>query len=669
MIDLRGLALALMACAVMAVEARSPLALDDVFDLEIAGDPRLSPDGRQIVFERHHMDRQSDRVRSGLWIMSAEGDQLQPLTPRERSASSPRWSPDGDRLAYASGGQIYVHWLATGREVQIADLPRAASGLSWSPDGQWLAFVMHTPDKIDLPVRLPGKPEGADWAPDPIYIDRLFYRADGAGYVEPGFRQVYKLPAEGGSPIQLTHGPHHHGDISFTPDGAALLLTANRSDQSEREPLLSDIYRLDLTSQTLDKLTSERAPHSSPRLSPDGRYLSWLGFPDRKLSYQANRLYLRELAGDEVRNLTEDLDRAIEDYQWAPDGRSLLISYDHEGSTLMARQRLNGRREVLTDQLGGTAYGRPYSSGDFHVGPNGRVAFTHQSSERPAEVALLDGDRVRVLTRLNRDFLADHQPGPVESFWYESSFDGRRIQGWIIYPPDFDPEQRWPLILEIHGGPHTTYGPGFSMELQLMAARGYVVLYTNPRGSTSYGEDFANLIHHDYPSEDYDDLIDGVDTLIDRGFIDPERLYVTGGSGGGVLTAWIVGQTDRFAAAVSVKPVINWYSFVLSADAYSFFSQYWFPGPPWEHAEHYLARSPISLVGNVTTPTMLMTGEADYRTPMSETEQYYQALQLRGIDTAMVRIPEAAHAIYRRPSNLMAKVAYILHWFERHGGQ
>jgi len=662
------LLIGLLSHAAVQASAPAPLALDDVFDLEVAGDPRPSPDGEKIVFERIWMDRQSDRARSSIWIMDADGSRLQPLTPRDRSASSPRWSPDGERLAYLSGGQIWMHWLDSGREAQIADLDRSASNLIFSPDGQTLAFVMLTPDKQTLPVKLPGRPEGAEWAPDPVYIDRLFYRADGAGYLERGFRQVYTLPALGGSPSQRTEGPYHHGDISWSPDGDALLLTANRSGNAEREPMRQDIYRLDLGSGDLEQLNSRSGPHSSPQISPDGRFLSWLGFEDRVLSHQSDRLYVQNLDSGEISNLTEELDRGIRSYQWAPDSRSLLISYDHEGDRLIARQRLNGRRDVLTSALGGTSYGRPYSSGDFAVSRSGLIALTHTSSSRPAEVAIIDRSDVSVLTALNQDFLTDHRIGEVEMFWYESSVDQRPIQGWIVYPPDFDPEQRWPMILEIHGGPHTTYGPGFAMELQLMAAKGYVVLYTNPRGSTSYGEDFANLIHHNYPSEDYNDLIDGVDALIERGIADPDRLYVTGGSGGGVLTAWIVGQTDRFAAAVSVKPVINWYSFVLSADAYSYFTQYWFPGPPWEHLDHYMARSPISLVGNVSTPTMLMTGEADYRTPISETEQYYQALQIRGVDTAMVRIPEASHAIYRRPSNLMAKVGYILHWFEQYPG-
>ena len=255
----------------------------------------------------------------------------------------------------------------------------------------------------------------------------------------------------------------------------------------------------------------------------------------------------------------------------------------------------------------------------------------------------------------------------MEEIWWESSHDGRRIQGWIVTPPGFDPAREYPLVLEIHGGPFANYGPRFSAEVQLYAAAGNVVLYTNPRGSTSYGQEFGNLIHHAYPGRDYDDLMSGVDAVMERGYVDGDRLYVTGGSGGGVLTAWIVGTTDRFRAAVVQKPVINWASFVLHADATPFFHKYWFPDFPWNAPEHYWERSPLSRVGNVTTPTMLLTGEDDYRTPMSETEQYYTALKLQGVPSVMVRIQEASHGIAARPSNLAAKVVHVLEWFRRYG--
>ena len=273
---------------------------------------------------------------------------------------------------------------------------------------------------------------------------------------------------------------------------------------------------------------------------------------------------------------------------------------------------------------------------------------------------------IKRLTEVNQDLFEHKKLGEVEEIWYESSFDQRKVQGWICKPPNFDPNKKYPLLLEIHGGPFANYGWRFSAEVQLYAAAGYVVLYTNPRGSTSYGKEFGNLIHHNYPGQDYDDLMSGVDAVINKGYIDPDNLFITGGSGGGVLTAWSIGKTNRFKAAVVAKPVINWYSFVLHADNIGFFDKYWFPDYPWKAQDHYMKRSPISLVGNVKTPTLLLTGEQDYRTPISETEQYYAALKLQKVDAAMVRIQQSGHGIANRPSNLIAKVSYILGWFDKY---
>ena len=338
-----------------------------------------------------------------------------------------------------------------------------------------------------------------------------------------------------------------------------------------------------------------------------------------------------------------------------------------EGDTVLASTDPRGRMTTLAKGLGGTSLGRPYSGAAFAVGGDDRYAVTLGTLQTPADIATgVGGGKLARLTNLNETGLGSLELAAVEERWVESSADGERIQAWVAFPPGFDASKKYPLILEIHGGPHTNYGSRFSSEVQLYAAAGYVVLYVNPRGSTSYGARFANLIHHNYPNEDYDDLISAVDAVIEEGYVDPDQLYVTGGSGGGVLTAWIVGTTDRFRAAVVAKPVINWTSFSLTADNAPYFTQYWFPAMPWDDPEGYWKRSPLSRVGNVSTPTMLLTGESDLRTPISETEQYYQALRLRGIDTAMVRIPGASHSIAKRPSQLMAKVAAILEWFDRY---
>jgi acylaminoacyl-peptidase len=394
--------------------------------------------------------------------------------------------------------------------------------------------------------------------------------------------------------------------------------------------------------------------------------IAYTGFDDRYQGYQVTGLYVMNSDGSGSRLVTGAFDRDVQNPVWSADGRRLYFRYDEEGHTYVGYSTLDGEVTRVAEDVGGLSTGRPYSSGQFSLSADGWIAYTHGTADHPADLAVARAGRGATrLTHLNDDLLGQKTLGQVEEIWWESSYDGRRIQGWIMTPPDFDPSRQYPLVLEIHGGPFASYGDYFAAELQLYAAQDYVVLYANPRGSTSYGEEFGNLIHQAYPGYDYDDLMSGVDAVIARGYVDEENLFVTGGSGGGVLSAWIVGKTDRFRAAVVQKPVINWYSFVLYADGPAFFWKYWFPGPPWEHQEHYMARSPISLVGNVTTPTMLITGEEDYRTPMPETEQFYAALQIRGIESAMVRIPDASHGIASRPSNLIAKVQYILAWFEK----
>jgi acylaminoacyl-peptidase len=403
-------------------------------------------------------------------------------------------------------------------------------------------------------------------------------------------------------------------------------------------------------------------------VSPDGRKIAYLGFDDHLQGYQVTHLYLMDIDGGNPRVVTAKLDRDVADPRWAADSRGVYFTYDERGDRKLGITTLDGKVRTLAEGLGGTDLGRPYTSGVFSVARNGRTAFTHNTPQRPADVGTATASGgARVLTALNDDLFGNKKLGEVRELTWKSSKDQREIEGWVITPPDYDAEKKYPLILEIHGGPFASYGPNYASELQLYAAAGYIVLYANPRGSTSYGEEFGNLIHHAYPGNDYDDLMSGVDAVIAQGHVDANNLFVTGGSGGGVLTAWIVGSTDRFRAAVVAKPVINWSSFVLTSDANNFFYKYWFGAMPWEQPQEYWRRSPLSLVGNVKTPTMLITGEADYRTPIEESEQFYQALKLRKIDTVMVRIPEASHGgMVARPSNLIAKVDNILAWFEKY---
>lgn len=647
----------------------------DVFDLEVAVDPRISPDGSEIVYVRRGFDIMTDRARTALWMLDSDGSDHRALTDGNSGVGSPRWSPDGSKLLYVSseGGssQLFVRWMDSGQVAELTNLTESPGNITWSPDGSMIAMTIFVPEAQPTFARMPARPEGAQWNEPAIVVDRLSYRADGRGYLPRGYTHVFVLPAEGGTPRQLTDGDFNHGGaLSWSPDSRSIVFSANRGNP-DFDVRNSEVFEVDVMTGDLTQLTDRFGPDGSPVVSPDGRWIAYTGLDDRYQGYQVTHLYVMNRDGSGSRRVF-DLDRDINNPQWAADSRGLYFQYDDEGVTKVGHVTLDGDLETIAEHIGGVGLGRPYGGGSYTVSTDGRIAYTHNSTQRPSDVAVAArGGSMRQLTRLNDDLLGHKTLTDVEEIWWESSHDGRMVQGWIAKPPNFDPSRKYPLMLEIHGGPFANYGPRFSPEVELLAAADYVVFYTNPRGSTSYGEEFGNLIHHAYPGNDYDDLMSGVDAVIDLGYIDENNLMVTGGSGGGVLTSWIVGKTDRFKAAVSVKPVINWISFSLTSDGYSSYYQYWLPGPVWEEGnlEHYWERSPLSLVGNVSTPTMLMTGEDDLRTPMAETEQYYQALKLRGVPTQMVRIQNAPHGIAgSSPSNLIAKIANVLEWFERYRG-
>jgi acylaminoacyl-peptidase len=644
----------------------------DIFELEYASDPQISPDGRRVVYARQSNDIMSDSTRSNLWIVDSDGGNHRPLLSGRSDYSSPRWSPDGARIAYLSdveeSQQLYVRWMDTGQTALVTNLQKSPQSLAWSPDGTMLAFSMQVPATIEPLAKPPAKPKGAEWAEPVKVIERVFYRMDGAGYLEPGFSHIFVVPADGGTPRQLTSGDfNHNGPISFTPDGREIIFSANREPDWEHDPRESNVYSIPLGDGELTQLTDRDGPDGQPAVSPNGRHIAYIGFDERMRGYENSVLYVMNRDGSDARALTGDLDRAVGSPVWSANGSSLFVSFDDHGMRRLASVTLDGQVTTYEHDLSGESLGRPYTSGSYSVAENGNYAFTVGDASAPADVAVARGGRnSRTLTALNEDLLGQRDLARIEGVTWKSSHDERSIEGWIAYPPDYDSDRRYALILEIHGGPHAAYGPNFAPEIQRFAAEGFVVLYANPRGSTSYGADFALQIQNAYPGNDYDDLMSGVDALVESGVADPERLFVTGGSGGGVLTAWIVGKTDRFRAAVVVKPVINWLSFVLTADVYPFFRQAWFTEDPWADPDQYWDRSPLSLVANVVTPTAVMTGESDYRTPSSESEQYYQALKLRKVDTALIRVPGAPHFISGRPSHMIAKTDNIVAWFRRY---
>ena len=366
-------------------------------------------------------------------------------------------------------------------------------------------------------------------------------------------------------------------------------------------------------------------------------------------------LYLMDINGNNKKLVSQNIDASISSIRWDAESKGLYFNHDHHGNGKIGYLTINGEYSKIADNRGGTTLGRPYSSGMFTVSQNGKVAYTYSRPNHPADIALVQkkGQEWNRLTNFNQALFSLKKPGKVEEIWYNSSIDGRKLQGWIVYPPQYDSAKEYPFMVENHGGPISNYGDRFSIEMQLYASANYIVFYPNPRGSTSYGEDFANLLTNNYPGEDYNDVMDGVNACIAKGIANEDQLFVTGGSAGGIMSAWIIGKNNRFEAAVVVKPVMNWTSKLLVADNYYGYSNSRYPGQVWENPTNYWKFSPISLVGNVQTPTMVMVGMEDLRTPPSEAKQLYHALKLRKIPTVLVEIPEASHGIANRPSNCL----------------
>ena len=646
----------------------------DVFDLQYVADPQISPDGETIIYVRHQFDIMTDRRYTNLWQISFNGDNHKALTSGKSSYSAPAWSPDGSKIAYTSSeegsNQIFIRWMDSGETSSITNLTNSPGNVQWSPDGEKLLFTMNVNAEKPSIATYPRAPEGAEWADGAKVIEHVQYRSDGTlGFIDEAYRHIFVISAEGGAPRQLTEGNYDHNSPTWAPEGNSVLFTADYIGNAELDRTMAQVYEMNIETGEKSQLTDKRGPHNSPVISPDGNHIAFTGYEDEFIGYQLDELYLMDRDGSNLRVISEDLDRDISSLQWAADSQSIFFRFDDEGDSRVGNMQLNGDYSTIASNLGSSSIGRPYGGGSYSVAENGRFAIPLGSTVRPTELAtghFPTRMEIQQLTNINDELNKSRAFGETTEFWVDSSVDDYRTHGWIITPPDFDPNNTYPMILEIHGGPHTNYGPRFTPELQLMASKGYVVVYTNPRGSTSYGEEFGAYINQNYPSEDHDDLMDAVDYVLEQGYVDEDKLFITGGSGGGVLTAWAIGMTDRFAAAVVSKPVINWFSFALTADNYPFYSQYWFNEYPWDDPMQYFDRAPISLVGNVTTPTMLLTGEEDYRTPMAESEQYYNALKKQGVEASLVRIPDTPHLIVTRPSNLIRKAAYITGWFDRY---
>lgn len=651
----------------------SLLTVNRYLDYETASDPKVSPDGAHVVWTRRYVDKMKDNFEAALWLMNADGTKQRFLV----KGGGAVWSPDGSRIAYLAEGepggpQIWVRYMdAEGAAIQVTRLQRAPANIKWSPDGKWIGFSAFVPADAAWRIDMPAAPSGAQWTKAPRIVGSLIYRADRTGYLDEGYTHLFVVPATGGTPRQLTKGEWSVGGRSngipggvgwdWTPDGRTIVFDGNDDRKAEMCYRCSNIYAVDVASGAMRRITQDAGWWANPSVSPDGRLIAFTGAPATDDSYRALTLYTMAVDGSGRTAVTQALDRDPGGITWGADSKGLYFTAEDLGTSNLWYAPVGGPARQLT--TGTHMLGQP------SIAKSG-VAFavrTHASA--PPDIVRLDVKKpaqLTQLTELNADLLAGTRVGEVEEIWYASS-GGARVQGWIVKPPSFNPARKYPLILEIHGGPHGMYNVGFNWMFQNFAANGFVVLYTNPRGSTGYGSAFGNAIKHAYPSVDYDDLMAGVDSVIGRGYIDTRSMFVGGCSGGGVLSSWVIGHTDRFAAAAVRCPVINWMSFAGETDI-PLFTYNFFAKPFWEDPAPWLKQSSLMYVGNVKTPTMIMTGTLDMRTPMPQSEEYYSALRMRGVPAVLLRFENEWHGTGSRPSNWMRTQLYMMSWFRKWSG-
>jgi dipeptidyl aminopeptidase/acylaminoacyl peptidase len=654
-----------------AQETRSPdlLTTEHYLDFERVSDAQISPDGSRIVYTRAHVNKLEDKWDSELWIMKADASEHRFFV----KGSSPRWSPDGKRVLYLAEGepkgtQLFVRWVdVNGPASQITHAVEAPRSPEWSPDGKSIAFSMFVPEKNTLPISMPPEPKNAKWTAPPRYVETLHYRQDQVGFLEDGFTHLFVVPADGGTERALTTGKWSVGagelrgpaSISWTPDSQTIVFNAVRDANADLKYDTSFLYVVDVASGNIRELVNKPGSWSKPKVSPDGRVVAFTGYAASPSSYTVEAIHLVPIGGGEARAISGLFERDPINLKWAPDGSGLYFDAEDQGTRNVNFAAVAGGVKAVSTGV----HVLTLDSASRDLVAVGTLA----DPRRPPDVVRYDLRRVDPITRMtdvNSDLLTGKRLASVEEVWYSSS-GNTKVHGWIVKPPTFDESKKYPLILEIHGGPFAMYSVGFNWMFQNFAANDFVVLYTNPRGSTGYGGEFADGIDHNYPGPDYDDLMAGVDTVIKRGYVDSSRLYVSGCSGGGVLSSWVIGHTDRFAAAAVRCPVMNWMSMAGQTDVplftYSFFRK-----PFWEDPQDWLAHSSLMHVGKVTTPTLLMTGALDRRTPMPQTEEFFAALKMRGVPTALLQFNEEYHGTVSKPSNWIRTQLYMMSWFKKY---
>ena len=689
-----------------AAAERRPIAEDDLLSFVWVADPQISPDGSRAAFVRVSVDRAKDQYDSSIWVVAADGRQA----PRQLTAgtrdSTPRWSHDGARLAFVRStekdgrpqpGQIYTMAMSGGEPRALTDIPRGANNPAWSPDGRTIAFSSAARPQ-DLEAESSRTPAGAKpRVSDVRVITEAVYRANGvagSGYVDsdrPTQIWTVAVPESGAPPAAprpVTSGEFSAASHQWSRDATEIYFTSDRRREPYYHPDDSDLYAVSKDGGDPRRVASIDGSIGSFALSPDGKRVAFVaaanGKPER--SYDQPDLWIADLAGGEPRNLTAaydyDIGGALSGDQRAPRGQHPAAPiWSADGTCVFVRTAERGTARLLpievatgrTDMYTGHVPGLDAEVVSYTADAKAlRFAYVQSTPSVIGDLYGMDGETGGVpvkLTSFNDGLFGQLQLNTPEELSY-ASFDGRKIQGWILKPPGFDAAKKYPLIVQIHGGPHAAYGSTFTHEFHWMAAKGYVVFYTNPRGSSNYGQEFGNVIQFKYPGDDYKDIMAGVDEVLKKGYVDDKRMGVTGGSGGGLLTNWVVTQTSRFKAAVSQRDISDWSTFWYTAD-FALFTPRWFRKAPFEDPAEFARRSPITYAARIETPLLFILGDEDWRTPPSAGgEELFRALKYLKRPTVMVRFPGESHELSRsgRPWHRVERLQHIVGWFDKYLG-
>ena len=642
-----------------AVTAKN-LVPEDYWNIQKVANPQVNSSGNVVAFLKTYIDKKNDEFESEIWVMNSDGSNKSFFA----KGSNFKWSNKGNTLAYLKEdeneiNQIFIKSMDSRTESKISNFDKDVEDFAWSKDDKFFAFSSFNEYDDDWVVEIPGKNDSEDynWTDDPKVVKTLHWRYDGEGELESGENHLYKISVDGGSAAKISDwGLDYISDLQFKNENTLIFAGNALLDDFLTPWKQSEIFELNIEKKKLTKLSPDGGVFTSPKISPDGDLVAFIGNPNRDFSSVAFNIYT--VKNNRTKVHTKNLSASPENLFWLSKTK-LAFEVDERGSANI--KILDIERSSVSNVL------NKFKDQFYLTSTNENKLFgVYATSSRPGELATIEDGKIRVLSEFNEIVLSQYSLGKTNEINYQAP-DGTDVQGWYIVPPDFDKNKKYPLVLIIHGGPHAMYRPQFNYLWHQFASDGYVVLYTNPRGSTGYGSEFANVIDNDYPGQgDLSDLLAGVDHVTELGFIDEDNMYVQGCSGGGVLTAWVVGHDDRFAAAASLCPVTNWISMVGTTDIPAWTFE-WFDVPFWEDPKNWLDRSPIMRTGYIKTPTLFMTGVLDIRTPMPQTEEMYVALKEAGVDTVLVRMNGEWHGTGRRkPTNWFRTYKYLSEWYEKY---